>query len=153
MVLSTLCGLSSALVARSQVSASGPCADMQLCRLAPPGRKPSALASYTPVRRPMNSHMTLRWYQGGRNVSSPTSQRGGKITKSMLAVPGKYDGAVSKLNIEGSGWSKLMVPITMKRERSYLYGVKLPCQATTESGECAMSAAHRLPWNLARRTQ
>ena len=36
----------------------------------------------------MNSVITLRWNQGGRNVSSPTSQRGGKITKSTLAVPG-----------------------------------------------------------------
>ena len=68
----------------------------------------------------MNSHITLRWNQGGRKVSSPTSQRGGKITKSMLAVPGMSDGAVSTLKIDGSGWSKLMVPITMKRVRSYL---------------------------------
>src|SRR5215467_12891260 len=97
----------------------------------------------------MNSHITLRWYHGGRKVSSPTSQRGGKMTKSTLAVPGISDGAVSTVKIEGSGWSKLMVPIVMKRARSYLYGTKLPCQATTLSGECGLSAAHRLPWNFA----
>src|ERR1700733_3425576 len=96
----------------------------------------------------MNSHITLRWNQGERKVSSPTSQRGGKITKSMFAVPGMSDGAVSTEKIDGSGWSKLMVPITMKRERSYLYGAKLPCQATTESGEWSISAAQRLPWNF-----
>ena len=45
----------------------------------------------------MNSVMTLRWYHGGRNVFSPTSQRGGKMTKSMVAVPGTSDGAVSTL--------------------------------------------------------
>ena len=42
--------------------------------------------------RPMNSLITLRWYQGGRKVSSATIQRGGKITKSMLATPGVSEG-------------------------------------------------------------
>ena len=28
------------------------------------------------------------WYQGGRKVFSATSQRSGKMTKSMFAVPG-----------------------------------------------------------------
>ena len=61
---------------------------MQLCRLAPPGTKPSALASYAPWTSPMNSLITLRWNHGGRNVCSATIQRGGKITKSTLATPG-----------------------------------------------------------------
>ena len=43
----------------------------------------------------MNSDITLRWNQGGRKVSSATSQRGGKITKSTLAWPGDSDGEVS----------------------------------------------------------
>jgi hypothetical protein len=51
----------------------------------------------------MNSHITLRWNQGGRNVSSPTSQRGGKITKSTLAIPWVSVGAVSTVKIDGSG--------------------------------------------------
>ena len=66
--------------------------------------------------------MMLRWYQGGRNVSSPTSQRGGKITKSTLARPGSSLGEVSTVKMDGSGWSKLIVPITMKFAVSYLYG-------------------------------
>src|ERR1700758_3779969 len=99
----------------------------------------------------MNSVMTLRWNQGGRNVSSPTSQRGGKMAKSTVAAPGRSDGAVSTLKIDGSGWSKLIEPITLKRAKSYLYGTKLPCQATTLSGERFISAAHRLPWNFATR--
>jgi hypothetical protein len=44
-VPSTFCGRSSAVLARANVSASGPCAAKVLCRLAPPGRNPSALAS------------------------------------------------------------------------------------------------------------
>ena len=51
----------------------------------------------------MNSLMMLRWYQGGRNVCSATSQRGGKITKSTLAVPSSPLGAVSTVKIDGSG--------------------------------------------------
>ncbi len=42
--------------------------------------------------RPMNSLITLRWNQGGRKVSSATIQRGGKTTKSRLAVPGGLAG-------------------------------------------------------------
>ena len=41
-----------------------------------------------PVIRPKNSLIVLRWNQGGRKVCSATAQRGGKITKSTLAVPG-----------------------------------------------------------------
>ena len=70
----------------------------------------------------MNSDMMLRWYQGGRKVSSPTSQRGGKITKSTLARPGSSLGEVSTVKMDGSGWSKLIVPITMKFAVSYLQG-------------------------------
>ena len=40
-------------------------------------------------------------------MSSATIQRGGKITKSMLAVPGTSLGDVSTVKIDGSGWSKL----------------------------------------------
>ena len=40
----------------------------------------------------MNSLITLRWNQGGRKVCSATIQRGGKITKSQLAVPGDLGG-------------------------------------------------------------
>ncbi|MNT82949.1 hypothetical protein D3C72_2227510 [compost metagenome] len=78
---------------------------MRLCRLAPPGAKPPALASYSPKISPMNSLMTLRWNQGGRKVSSATIQRGGKMTKSQLAVPGVSLGEVRTVKIDGSGWS------------------------------------------------
>src|SRR5689334_20206822 len=121
-VSSTLCGLRSAAEALSKVARSGPCADMQLWIEMPPGRKPSALASYTPCTRPISSLITLRWNHGGRKVCSATSQRGGKMTKSQLATPGAPDGEVSTVKIDGSAWSWLTVLITMKRERSYLYG-------------------------------
>ena len=66
--------------------------------------------------------MMLRWNHGGRKVSSPTSQRGAKTTKSTLARPSVSLGLVSTVKIDGSGWSKLIVPITMKFAVSYLYG-------------------------------
>src|SRR5208337_1206706 len=113
---------SSAVLALANVSASGPCEAKVLCRLAPPGENPSALASSTPRTKPMNSDMMLRWYQGGRKVSSPTSQRGGKMTKSTLASPASSLGEVSTVKMDGSGWSKLIVPIAMKFAVSYLYG-------------------------------
>src|SRR5215467_8068669 len=50
------------------------------------------------------------------------SQRGGKITKSALARPGSSLGEVSTVKMDGSGWSKLIEPITMKFAVSYLYG-------------------------------
>src|ERR1700759_2879045 len=96
----------------------------------------------------MNSLITFRWYQGGLKVFSPTSQRGGNMTKSTFATPCASDGAVSTVKMEGSGWSKLTVPITMKLARSYRYGVRLPCQATTSNGEWSVSAAHKCPPNL-----
>src|SRR5690348_18038808 len=104
-IVSTMCCglLVSLALALAKVSASGPCPLMQLCRLAPPGAKPSALASYAPWIRPMNSLITLRWNHGGRNVFSATSQRGGKITKSMFAVPGGSDGDVSTVEVDGEG--------------------------------------------------
>src|SRR5471032_1697632 len=105
-VSSTLCGfVVSELDALRNVSASGPCPDMQLCRLAPPGTNPSSFASYAPCTRPMNSLATLRWNQGGRNVSSATSQRGGKMTKSSEWTPGVSLGDCSTRKIDGSGWS------------------------------------------------
>src|SRR6187551_1075711 len=141
-VLSSLCGASGAFDARSNASASGPCGTMQLCRLMPPGRKPSGLASYWPCTSPMNSLIRLRWYQGGRKVSSATSQRGGKITKSQLAVPGVSLGDVSTVKIDGSGWSKLIEPIVMKFAVSYFNGTRLPCQPTTLNGDAAQRADH-----------
>ena len=51
----------------------------------------------------MNSLIRLRWNQGGRNVCSATIQRGGKITKSQLAVPGVSDGLVNTVKMLGSG--------------------------------------------------
>ena len=64
--------------------------------------------------------MMLRWYQGGRKVSSATIQRSGKITKSTLAVPGVSDGEVITVKIDGSAWSKMSGPTGEKRRRSYL---------------------------------
>src|ERR1043166_1687119 len=98
-------GCSSASDACSNDVASGPWPDVQLCRLAPPGTKPSAFASYVPKISPMYSFMMLRWKYGGRNVCSATIQRGGKTTKSTFAVPGVSLGAVRTVKIEGSGWS------------------------------------------------
>src|SRR5215468_4520034 len=122
---------------------------MQLCRLAPPGIKPSALASYWPKISPMNSLITLRWNHGGRKLCSATIQRGGKITKSTFAVPGVSEGEVSTVKIEGSAWSNVTVFIALKRARSYLYGARLPCHATTSSGEWSIGADHSRPENLA----
>src|ERR1700727_1440440 len=118
-VPSSLTGLRSEVLARSKVSASGPWPDMQLWRLAPPGTKPSGLASYSPWMRPMNSFMKLRWNQGGRKVCSATIQRGGKTTKSALAVPGISLGEVRTVYMDGSGWSKLTELMQLKRARSY----------------------------------
>ena len=95
----------SAWLAFSNVAASGPCPVMQLCSEQPPGAKPSALASYSPWTRPMNSLAMLRWNHGGRNVSRATNMRGGKITKSRLPTPGVSLGEVSTRKIDGSGWS------------------------------------------------
>src|SRR6188768_2750876 len=121
-VLARYCGSSFADEAFSWEARSGPWALIALCRLAPPGRNPSFLASYSPRTRPMNSLITLRWNQGGRKVRSATIHRGGKITKSRLAVPGVSDGEVRTVKIDGSGWSKLTVLMALKRARSYLYG-------------------------------
>ncbi len=70
----------------------------------------------------MNSDMVLRWYHGGRKVSSPTNHLGGKMTKSAIAVPWTGDGAERTVKIEGSGWSKEMEPMVLNLPRSYLYG-------------------------------
>ena len=56
----------------------------------------------------MNSLAMLRWNHGGRNVSCATSQRGGKITKSMLPTPAVSLGALeaslrsAQARVEGS---------------------------------------------------
>ncbi len=70
----------------------------------------------------MNSDATLRWNQGGRKVSCIASTRGGKITKSIVPVPGTSAGACSTRKIDGSGWSYEIEPIALNRRRSYLYG-------------------------------
>src|SRR5256885_16207187 len=91
---------------RSLVSESAPavrCPAIQLCKLAPPGAKPSAFASYSPVIRPINSFIKLRWNHGGRNVCSATNQRDVKTARSTLAVPGISDGEVRTVKIDGSG--------------------------------------------------
>ena len=51
---------------------------------------------------------------------SATSQRGGKMTKSAVAVPVVGEGAVRTVKMEGSGWSCEMLPMVLKRPRSYL---------------------------------
>ena len=89
----------------------------------------------------MHSLITLRWNQGGRKVSSATSQRGGKITKSMLLVPGVSLAECSTRKIDGSGWSKLIEPMVMKLAVSYFTGARLPCQATTLKGVAGKVAA------------
>src|SRR5581483_463315 len=96
----------------------------------------------------MNSLITLRWNHGGRKVSSATSQRGGKITKSQLAQPGVSLGDVSTVKIDGSGWSKLIEPKAMKRDKSYFIGARLPCQAITLKGVCCCAARHNAPPNF-----
>ena len=101
-VLSILRGSSFALLAFSKVARSGPCALIWLWIETPPGRKPSALASYWPCTSPISSLIVLRWNHGGRNVSSATCQRGGKMTKSTLATPGCPEGEVSTVKIDGS---------------------------------------------------
>src|SRR5689334_19767925 len=93
----------------------------------------------------MNSLITLRWYQGGRKVSSATSQRGGKITKSTFAVPGVSLGLVSTVKIDGSGWSKLIEPMVMKCAVSYFTGARLPCHATTLKGVVGERPCHSAP--------
>src|SRR6478609_4489809 len=96
----------------------------------------------------MNSLITLRWNHGGRKVSSATIQRGGKITKSQLAVPGVSLGLVSTVKIDGSGWSWLIEPIVMKRAVSYFSGTRLPCQATTLNGDERAIVRQSRPPNL-----
>ena len=91
-VSSILCGFSSASLALLVGGEVRAVRRMQLWIEIPPGTKPSALASYTPCTRPISSLITLRWNHGGRNVSSATCQRGGKITKSTLATPGLAGG-------------------------------------------------------------
>src|SRR5690606_1429771 len=61
IVRPSFCGSSFAVLARSKVARSGPCADVQLWRLAPPGTNPPPLfASYSPCTRPMYSDITFR---------------------------------------------------------------------------------------------
>ena len=43
------------------------------------------------------------------NVCSAQSHRGGKMTKSATATPGSFDGQVSTVKMEGSGWSTVTV--------------------------------------------
>src|SRR2546430_16577886 len=98
------CGASLDSTASRYEASSGPCALIALCRLAPPGTKPSLFASYAPFTSPMNSLITLRWKYGGRNVCSATVQRGGKITKTQFDVADGSGGAGGQVKIEGSWW-------------------------------------------------
>src|SRR3954452_25476302 len=93
----------------------------------------------------MHSLIALRWNQGGRNVSSATVQRGGKMTKSALARPGVSDGLVRIVKVEGSGWAKLTVPIALNRTRSYFHGARLPCQAPPPRGLWSSLVVHSDP--------
>ena len=43
----------------------------------------------------MDHTIELRWNQGGRKVCSAGIHRGGKTTKSAIAVPGSSDGTVN----------------------------------------------------------
>ena len=115
----TRTGLRTSVLACSKHWVSGPWGVMMLWRLPPPGRKPSSFASYFPRIRPMNSDMVLRWKYGGRKVCSYyidrgkldqmnqigltcTPQRGGKMAKSIKAVPGSVVGAVMTVKMDGS---------------------------------------------------
>ena len=66
----------------------------------------------------MNSLATFRWNQGGRKVSCAARMRGGKITKSIASTPGVSETDCSTRKIDGSGWSKLIEPMVLKRRRS-----------------------------------
>ena len=50
----------------------------------------------------------------------PPANAAERSTKSQLALPAVLVGEVSTVKIEGSGWSKLTVPMALKRARSYL---------------------------------
>ena len=96
----------------------------------------------------MNSLIRLRWYQGGRKVSSATIQRGGKITKSQFAVPGVSLGEVSTVKIDGSGWSKLIEPMVMKWRVSYLQRRQVAVPGDHVEGRVRCVARHSAPPNL-----
>src|SRR5256885_15426944 len=96
-------GWSGAAAAWSKVGVSGPCPDMQLCRLAPPGAKPSAFASYVPKISPMYSFMMLRWKYGGRDGWSGPVPRGGKRTKTNSGAAGGGGGGGSTGKSERAG--------------------------------------------------
>lgn len=70
------------------------------------------------------------------------------MTKSQFAVPGVSLGEVRTVKIDGSGWSKLIVPIVMKLAVSYFTGARLPCHATTLNGERRSGACQSRPRNL-----
>ena len=61
---------------------------MQLCRLAPPGRKSFRLGVIGAVDQAHKLVHHVAMKPGRPKVCSATSQRGGKIPKSTLAVPG-----------------------------------------------------------------
>ena len=74
--------------------------------------------------------------------------RAGYKVWGMEARPGVSEGLVSTVKMLGSGWSKLIEPITMKFLVSYFSGTRLPCQATTLKGVAGCSLCHRRPPNF-----
>src|SRR6266850_1481952 len=96
---SSFCGLSSAALAFSKVARSGPCADMQLWIEMPPGRKPSALASYTPCTRPMSSLITLRWNDVERRMRELARPESAHELRHHLALAGVLERRRRRLEI------------------------------------------------------
>ncbi len=92
----------------------------RLCSEMPPGAKPLGLGVVLAMDQAHALVHDVAMEPGRAERISATSQRGGKITKSTLAVPAASLGEVSTVKIDGSGWSKLTVPIALKRARSYL---------------------------------
>ena len=120
-VSAIFCGFRSAATALSKVARSGPCADMQLCNECRRART-LGLGVVVAVDEAHEFVHEVAVEERRAEGCSATIQRGGKITKSQLAVPGVSVGEVSTVKIEGSGWSKLTVSIVLNRARSYLYG-------------------------------
>src|SRR5258708_1244949 len=81
----------------------------------------------------MNSLITLRWKKGGRKVCSATSQRGGKIRKSQLAVPagwvgegvdaGGDDRDVARARVQGAELGAQQQPPLLRHDQEFAVGV------------------------------
>ena len=106
---------SPAATALSKVARSGPCADMQSCMKRRSGRSLRPCAGDA-------AHQSHELFMkvvepGRRKVCSATSQRGGR-SRNRNWRSWEVAGEVSTVKIDGSGWSKLTVPIALKRARS-----------------------------------